>query len=690
MQEHKTGNWKFAPGVRVFATRDGVILSSGRGRFRLSGSVAASFLWEALPALYFGEAGGTGGPPVGWWTGIGKQLEKAAVAEYSTLETALGSCCDREIHVAVSRPTSLALRTLSRLLGFGFRRTEALGDAQFIISDLSGLNVRESFLVSERIHQTGAPSISLWRQGSETFYGPVAKPQSTACWYCFQRRFTDSLNRLESPPAENGEEEIAARIMADNALLAIRYPDIAAYGCVLTEDSETTSLHSVLPMPWCEVCGGAADPSHLTILTNSVHVPEDLRILADSRGGIVRKLLIFESNGHEAPIVPECCSVVMAPFENTKLSNPGFNGEGKGATREDALRGAIGEGVERYAASLWHPSHLYSASFASLGDRAFDPRWLVLYDDAHYQKDGFGYEPFNPDRLLDWTIGQWLDTHQEVRLPAYATYLNFPSVTAPLSQTTSSGLATGVSFEDAALRALYELIERDAFMLSWLTRRPGRRIDPAGDRESVNRALHQVESLGARIEIFLVDVGTGHPTVVCLGFGDGVSWPGVTIGLGTHANIDIALQKAVFEHGHYGAYLRRLMHEGRHHSVRQPSDVLGSLDHGLFYIHPEQAVHLEFFRAGPERPISLEFLRKQYREPATLAACVARLRTMGVRAAAVDITPSDVALAGLRVVRAFGTNLQPIHFGFGYERLNNPRLKALQFAGTETMPHPIA
>ena len=73
---------------------------------------------------------------------------------------------------------------------------------------------------------------------------------------------------------------------------------------------------------------------------------------------------------------------------------------------------------------------------------------------------------------------------------------------------------------------------------------------------------------------------------------------------------------------------------------------LGSLDHGLFYIHPEQAVHLEFFRAGPERPISLEFLRKQYREPATLAACVARLRMMGVRAAAVDITPSALPWQG--------------------------------------------
>lgn len=95
---------------------------------------------------------------------------------------------------------------------------------------------------------------------------------------------------------------------------------------------------------------------------------------------------------------------------------------------------------------------------------------------------------------------------------------------------------------------------------------------------------------------------------------------------------------------------------------------------------------LRFFRGDLGPPASLEVLR----ESATLAACIARLRKIGVRAAAIDITTSDVALAGLRVVRACGINLQPIHFGFGYEHLKNPRLEAMLGEGAETMPHPIA
>lgn len=689
-QERRASKWRLTPGVRAFATRDGVILSTGRGRFRLRGALAASFLREALPALYFGEAKDADDPPVGWLNGLAKQLEEAGIVESSDQAGALHRFRDRETHVAVSRATPLAFRALSLLADDGFRRAESPGSAHFLITDLGGLSLKECLLLSQKIHQSGCRSVSVWRQGSEIFYGPMTEPKATACWFCFRRRFSDSLRSPESEPVGDQDEEVAAGILAENARLAIRYPDIAAYGCVLADNGETSLLHSVVPVPWCEVCGGVADPSRLTILTNSVHLPKDLRILADSRGGIIRKLLIFESHDADTPAVPQCCSVAIAPFASAELSNPGLNGEGKGVTREAALRGAIGEGVERYAASLWHRSDLRSAPFSSLGDQAFDPRWLILYDHPQYERDGFPYRRFDPERPLDWAIGQWLDTQAEVKLPASATYLNFPVAGGQLSQTTSSGLATGVSFEDAALRALYELIERDAFMLSWLARRPGVRIDPAGCDQSTGRALGEVERLGARTELFLIDLGTGHPTVVCLGLGDGVSWPGATIGLGTHANIDRALQKAVLEHSHYGVYLRRLMREGRHLGVRQPSDVLGSLDHGLFYVDPEHVAELKFFRGSPAQAVSLEILRARYREPATLAACVAQLRKIGVRTAAVDLTTSDVALAGLRVVRAFGINLQPIHFGFGYERLKNPRLEAMLFEDPETMPHPIA
>jgi ribosomal protein S12 methylthiotransferase accessory factor len=240
------------------------------------------------------------------------------------------------------------------------------------------------------------------------------------------------------------------------------------------------------------------------------------------------------------------------------------------------------------------------------------------------------------------------------------------------------------------LRALYELIERDAFMLYWLSGKPGRRMDTAGCDDTCAQALSEVNRLGARTEAFLLDAGSGHPTVVCLGFGDGGSWPAVTIGLGTHANIDIALRKAVLEHGHYGPYIRQLVFEGRHHAIVKRSDVKTSIDHALYFAHRENVPDLSFFRGDPEPAIALDVLRARYRKEASLAQCVSSLLEIGIRCAMVDVTSPDVGLSGMRVVRSFGVNLQPIHFGFGYDRTQNPRL-ALNYSDlSDKCPHPIA
>ena len=678
---------RLALGVRICATRDGALISTARGCFRLARPAAATVVSEVIPALYCDE--GTvprSATAESLLRACTEQLAEAGIIE---IGRASNKVTPQPSRVMVSRTTSLALLALNRLVGIGFEPSESASEHPFIITDLSGLDTAASVNITKEVFHSGCRSFSIWKRGAETFYGPIAEPGATACWNCCRLRFADSIDSATISLVDDEEE--GSRVIAENVLLAIRYPDVAGYGCLVADAGETSSLHSVVPMPWCEVCGGAVHASRLTGLTHSLHVPERMRVLADRRGGIIRQLFIFHSDGLDTPTVPSCCSVEIAPFQDHRVSNPGTKGEGKGATYDEASQSAIGEGLERYAASLWHPSTLTYASLRELGDRAFDPHWLVLYNKAQYGAENFAYAPFNARTLIHWTAGRWLDNAEPVNIPALATYVNFPANPAErFCQTTSSGLAAGDSFEDAALRALYELIERDAFMLSWLARRSALRINLAGCDELTRQALTEVERLGARTEVFVLDLGTRHPTVVCLGLGDGRSWPGATIGLGTHADADMALRKAVFEHTHYGIYMRRLMREGLHHRVQKSSDVLGSLDHGLYYVHPEHVRDLKFFRRRSRSAISLDHMRSRYRLEAKLSACVSALLSVGIRTAAVDVTSSDVALAGVRVVRAFGVNLQPIHFGFGYERLRNPRLEALLSSKAETRPHPIA
>ena len=187
---------------------------------------------------------------------------------------------------------------------------------------------------------------------------------------------------------------------------------------------------------------------------------------------------------------------------------------------------------------------------------------LVLYDDEQYIDSTFPFTRYELSQPIHWSVGRWLDDNTRTAVPALATFLGFPAPRSErFAQATSNGLAAGGTLEHATLSAIYELIERDAFMLFWLSGRPGTRVADEGLSPAARDALRGVERLGATTELYLIDAGLGHPTMVCIGFGDGQTWPGVTIGLGTDADASRALEKAVFEHAHFGVYLRRLMLE---------------------------------------------------------------------------------------------------------------------------------
>jgi len=156
----------------------------------------------------------------------------------------------------------------------------------------------------------------------------------------------------------------------------------------------------------------------------------------------------------------------------------GVCGYGKGITQAAALVSALGEALEQYAARQVPRGALIRAPFCKVMAQAFDPRWLCLYARRQYQRPGFPFSPFDAGRPMLWTQGWWLDTQEAVLLPAAATYLSCALEREDaLCQTTSNGLAAGVSLQDAASRATLELYERGEFLRAWITCQPGELVD---------------------------------------------------------------------------------------------------------------------------------------------------------------------------------------------------------------------
>jgi ribosomal protein S12 methylthiotransferase accessory factor len=623
---------------------------------------------------------------------------------------------------------------------------------------LTGLTADDLFLLrrlARFAHHAGLRSVYAHLDGLEAWIGPGVVPGETACWNCYRLRrlansdFVRTAHDIDTalaaaPSARRARSYLAPMAGLAGHLAAMEVLKLLAgftpprlFGRLLVQNLITAegSWHSVVRMPWCELCGGAASDSAAAAgpsRPGGAVLPEagtgsaggpgarepagrggDLRQIGDE--GSLRELLagwvdervgVIRSLVSGKPEIGDGGAPLDLPIAGTAILGSYTEGwlrpvqdpqvaSGKGLAALEALIGAAGEAIERYSAARYRKTDLLRAAWRDLAEEAFDPRRLCLYDESQYGQPGFPFARFAPDLPIDWVRGFWFDTGAPVWVPALPTFFNFETQPPEFfCQVSSNGLAAGADLRDAALRAVYELIERDTFMLSWLCELPGRRVEPRGALEpGVAEVVRQLAERGAAVELYLLDVGVGVPTILCLGIGDGERWPAATAALATHVDPRVAARKAILEQAHVGPYLVRLMRGAK--VPDSPAEVLTLDDHALYYVPAARLPMLDFLRAAPGEAVPLADLPPAEGVEGAAgdasAACAERLRQAGLRVAIVDVTAPDVAHSPFRVARALGTDMQPIHFGEHLRRLANPRLWALLGGrAINPNPHPVA
>lgn len=577
-------------------------------------------------------------------------------------------------------------------------------------------------------HRTGIRSTYGCLEGLNAIVGPTVEPGQTACWNCCRLRQLANTNNpetmhalhtslLKQSPKFRTHTYLAPMPSLLGHLLALevlklisKYTVSNLVGRILVQNLVTleTTLHTVIRMPWCEICGGSSsgppqstpnivplqNKENVPLQLANINNPEDLRAMfrgwIDNRTGVIKHLMINTPDATE-PELPYTSSAVMASYTEGVYRPLGLEmGSGKGLSPTEAMIGAIGEGIERYSAARYRKKDLLRLSLNNLKEEYLDPRQLCLYEEDQYKEPQFPFTRFVPDQSIEWTKGHWLHDGKPVWLPALPTYYNF--CTRPeerFCQVTSNGLAAGRSIEDASMRAVYELVERDAFMITWLCQIPAKRLSMDETSQSnVCEVIRQIEEQGVKIDLYLLDVGLSIPTVACIAFGDGKNWPGATVSLASHASPRTAVRKAILEQGHVGPYIRRLMLDKKQTIPAQPDEVKTLTDHALYYIPCDRASAFNFLWSKNEDPLPVSTLE----EPKSLSfdSLVERITAAGMRIAIGNVTSPDVVHSPLRVVRALGINIQPIDFGFRLRRLANPRLKSMLTNGFNPFPHPLA
>lgn len=395
--------------------------------------------------------------------------------------------------------------------------------------------------------------------------------------------------------------------------------------------------------------------------------------------------LLERAIGHRHGLVPPPLSISATPADLDGIHNWSVAysaddpwrsaGGGVGWTRDIARNSAIAEALERYAAVSYQ---------LPLFDRTGQPTTSPLYpsplgDSIRSQSGPASTAAFTPTEVLglsDFTLFSPEQERQpdfphkttlenDVPLTDVYRLLTNQPVLAPAALVgltdaygalpTSSGLAAAPTVEHALLRAVQELVERDAYMATWLHGLvpPRSPLEPSLEEPVADR--------GGWVAAFDITPSySNHSVAIVLGDLPMAGVPRISLGIACRASWHEAVDKAYLE------WTQGVIFAG-HRARREPDLQLSTAhevrdfdDHAVYYTrHPDRWEELPFMT----KPGPLVEARSAADDPdeKSAEALIHRLEEHGIRLYYRDLTLIDLAQIGLRVVRVLSPDLTPIH-----------------------------
>ncbi|MBF0110462.1 MAG: YcaO-like family protein [Magnetococcales bacterium] len=340
-----------------------------------------------------------------------------------------------------------------------------------------------------------------------------------------------------------------------------------------------------------------------------------------------------------------------------------------------AYASAIGEAVERTSLSYYDHRDLFVARF-DLVDRAFCERESFLfYLDAQYADPGFPFRKPDFSQPIAWVKGWSLTEQKAVHVPASLVYMPYqPRPGEPLfTDSVSVGTSCARSPNTAAVLAILELVERDAWTMVWETRACVPEISP-GDIEQIPVVMMAMGH-GLHIRVFDLTNDTGIPSFLAICLSDD-SLPSLAIGTAARLNPRDAIECAISEAITSWRSTSYLCMDGvvdldaKTLQNRRRTDF--SLQ-SLYYANPDNRHHFDFLLRQNSPHVRIEHLSFLESEGRDLERIKTIMMATGHRVVLFDLTQRDAELVGLYVVRAVSTSLMRQPLGL-LRPLAHPRL----------------
>jgi ribosomal protein S12 methylthiotransferase accessory factor len=368
---------------------------------------------------------------------------------------------------------------------------------------------------------------------------------------------------------------------------------------------------------------------------------------------------------------------------NTLAFSPNGNfaiGGGASTNPHIAMARAIGECVERYCAAIYDSNELRFTSYKEAGFPCVPPNEFATYTAEQTQDPLCLFQVFDERSKIFWTSAQDLMTGEAIYVPEACVhipyYLNKELGEKRHIFSISTGLACHSSFEEAVISGIYEVIERDVFMIMWqaMLSPPKIRLDSLSSKNQ--RLIQHFQRAGREIFLLNITMDTGIPSVLAIQRSTQKVLPALTASAAVALNPEEAVEKSLEELILTDTYMKKLITDTPFYASHDEYYTSNDKEtHMRYWCRHEYAHHADFLiDSKKEMDLSELPCFSSHTHKETLEILVNHIHAAGYRVLVSDLTTEDIDSLGLSVVRVVIPGFQPLCMGYHQRVLGGKRL----------------
>lgn len=552
------------------------------------------------------------------------------------------------------------------------------------------------------LRQAQIPSLRGFVAFGEGIVGPFVQPDLPGCSRCADTRWLmahsdrQGLWALQDRLAEAGgvkQDTWASRtgllqmayfiVMEVHKFLEGKQMSTLEHLFLFNLKTLKSQLHRFTPDPSCPVCSPVvADSPEAAVITldaNPKVSPDAYRVRrVEDLQPILREQYLDLRTG----ILNGKWQDLQSTFTGVVVNLPLYSGNeatsGRSHSYDDSELTAILEGLERYCGVMPRGKQtVVHDTAAHLGQMCLNPLSVGVHAKEQYHRADFPFLPFDEEREMPWVWGYSLCHNKPLLVPELLAYYSLGGREGFVYET-SNGCAVGGSLVEAILHGILEVMERDAFLLTWYARLPipRLRLDDVEDRELRWMAKRFEAVTGYDLLLFDMTMEHGVPCIWSMARNRNPVGARLICSAGAHLDPMRAAKSAIHElAGSFPDFGER--YEAHRpmalKMLDDPSRVRDMAHHSVLYSLPEAEARLDFllhqnrpsesFRSRFQPPVRNEDLTEDLR------GLLQTLEALNLDVIVIDQTPPELKRHGLYCVKTLIPGMLPMTFGHHLTRL---------------------